>query len=274
MTTQALITVAQDAGRKRRLLRNLPWRGPVTVIAVLAVWQVASMTGLLPESTLPSVTQIGVAFVGLLGQGVFWLSVGQTLVSTFSGLGIVIVIAVPLALILGLSKVARESTWLVIEFLKPIPPVAMIPLGLLLWGPSETMKVTLIAFGALWPFLTQLIYGIRQVDNVAIQMALSYRLGVWLTTSRVILPSLLPFATTGLRVSASIAIIISVVTELIGGAAGLGRQITIAQSSGNIPVMYALIFTTGLLGLLINWLFLMAQKPLLFWHASQRTVVS
>lgn len=274
MTTQALITVAQDAEKTRRRLRKLPWRGLVTVLVVLVLWQLASVTGVLPASTLPSVSDIGSAFVGLLGQAVFWGAVGQTLVSTFTGLGIVIVIAVPLSLVLGLSKVAHESSWLVVEFLKPIPPVAMIPLGLLLWGPSETMKVTLIAFGALWPFLTQLIYGIRQVDHVAIQMSLSYRLGVWLTTTRVILPSLLPFAATGLRVSASIAIIISVVTELIGGAAGLGRQITIAQSSGNIPAMYALIFTTGLLGLLINWLFLVIQKPLLFWHASQRSVVS
>ena len=121
--------------------------------------------------------------------------------------------------------------------------------------------------------MTQLIYGIKQVDNVAIQMSLSYRLGVWLTTSRVILPSLLPFAATGLRVSASIAIIVSVVTELIGGAAGIGREITIAQSSGNLPVMYALIFTTGVLGLLINILFVAIQKPLLFWHPSQRAEV-
>jgi ABC-type nitrate/sulfonate/bicarbonate transport system permease component len=234
------------------------------------LWEAASRTGLMPATSLPPASEVLAAWPALAAAPAFWTAVGHTLASAIGGLGIVVLIAVPLALAIGLSRFARESTWLVIEFLKPIPPVAMIPLGLLLWGPSETMKLTLICFGALWPFLTQMVYGIGQVDHVALDMARSYRLKAWLTTSRIVVPSLLPFAATGLRVSASIAIVVSVVTELIGGAAGLGRDIMIAQSSGNLPAMYALILTTGLLGLLINFAFAAAERPLLFWHPSQR----
>lgn len=277
MTLSLAATERQDAvpsvsvpSRPGRSLRSVPWRGAVTVVVVFAVWELASRTGLLPASTIPAASQVFGALFALLGGSAFWTAVGQTLASTAFGLGVVVALAVPLALLIGLSRIVRESTWLLVEFLKPIPPVAMIPLGLLLWGPSETMKVTLIAFGALWPFLTQMIYGVNQVDTVALDMAKSYRLRTWLTTSRVVIPSLLPFAATGLRVSASIAIVVSVVTELIGGAAGLGRDIVIAQSSGNLPVMYALILTTGVLGLLINGVFAAAERPLLFWHPTHR----
>lgn len=262
-------------GAKRRvspwmLRRSLPWRGTGTVLAVFLAWELASRGGLLPAASLPAASEVLAAGAALLAQGPFWSAVWHTVSSAMAGLGIVVAVAVPLALAIGLSRVVRESTWLLVEFLKPIPPVAMIPLGLLLWGPSETMKLTLITFGALWPFLTQLVYGINQVDHVALDMARSYRLKGWLTTSRVIVPTLLPFAATGLRVSASIAVVVSVVTELIGGAVGLGRDIMIAQSAGNLPSMYALILTTGVLGLVINAVFAAAERPLLFWHPSHR----
>lgn len=250
--------------------RRLPWRGAATVVAVLAAWEIASRSGLLPASSLPAASEVMVAWGALLARATFWAAVGHTVSSALMGLGIVFLMAVPAALAIGLSRTVRESTWLVVEFLKPIPPVAMIPLGLLLWGPSETMKLTLIVFGALWPFLTQLVYGIKQVDHVTLDMAKSYRLKGWLTTTRIIVPTLLPFAATGLRVSASIAIVISVVTELIGGAVGLGRDIMIAQSAGSLPTMYALILTTGVLGLAINAVFAGIERPLLFWHPSHR----
>lgn len=240
------------------------------MVAVLLLWEAASRSGLLPKASLPPASEVLLAWPALAATSAFWGSVGHTLGSALGGLAIVVLIAVPVGLAIGLSRFVRESTWLVVEFLKPIPPVAMIPLGLLLWGPSETMKLTLIAFGALWPFLTQMVYGINQVDHVALDMSKSYRLKAWLTTSRVIIPSLLPFAATGLRVSASIAVVVAVVTELIGGAAGLGRDIMVAQSAGNLPAMYALILTTGLLGLLINAAFAAAERPMLFWHPSQR----
>lgn len=190
------------------------------------------------------------------------------------GLGLVLVIGIPAALAIGLSRFVRESTWILIEFLKPIPPVAMIPLGLLLWGPTQTMKLTLITFGAIWPFLMQLVDGIRQVDAAVLDTARSYRLTRFQTITLVVLPSLLPFAATGLRVAAAIALIVAVVTELIGGATGLGREIVVAQSSGALPQMYALIVTAGLLGLLTNSLFAAAERPLLFWHPRFRKDVS
>lgn len=265
-----LAAAVRPRGKWAARLRSWNWLGTLSILVVLTGWEALSRTGLLPEATIPPASSVLTSLVALLTEATYWSAIGSTLTSAVTGLAVVIAVASPLALMVGLSPFIRDSTSTVIEFLKPIPPVAMIPLGLLLWGPSETMKVTLVAFGALWPFFTQLVYGIRQIDLVTLDMAKSYRLSRWSTVSRIIAPSVFPYAATGLRVSASIAVVIAIVTELIGGAAGIGRDIVIAQSAGNLSVMYALILTAGILGLLINAFFSFTERRLLFWRASQR----
>lgn len=244
--------------------------GVIGTAGALGLWEFLSVSGVLSASAIPAASTTLAELLNQLMNPVFWGALWNTISIVLIGLALIIVVATPLALLIGLSRFAAESTWFLIEFLKPIPPIALIPLGLLLWGPSPGMKLFLITLGAIWPLLTQLIYGIRQMDGVAADMARSYRLGWRLTTTRVVIPSILPFAMTGLRISAAIAVIIAVVTEMIGGAAGLGQLIVVAQSAGAIDQMYALILTAGLLGLLINACFKVAERPLLFWHASVR----
>lgn len=250
------------------------WQGAAAVLAVVAVWQLASATGLLPASTLPSAIAVLIEWGHLLTGGAYWGAVLNTLTSALLGLLLAVAIGVIAGAIIGRVRFVRESTWFLVEFLRPIPPVAMIPLALLLWGPTETMKLVLIAYGALWPFLIQIIYGVTQVDGSLLRMAKSYRLSPMTTTMHVIFPAMLPFAATGVRVSASIALIVSVVTEIVGGAPGLGRDIVLAQSADQLPQVYALILTTGVLGVAMNSAFALIEKPLLFWHPSQRSKVS
>lgn len=244
--------------------------GWATIVVLIVLWQVASVIGLLDSDVIPSAWSVFTTLFQLLFTGAFWADLGATVYSALSGLGLVLVIGSIAALCIATIRPVEKSTWFLIEFLKPIPPIALIPLGLLLWGPSPTMKITLITFGALWPFLTQMVYGIRQTNNVALDMAATYRLGRRLTVQHIILPTLLPYAFTGLRISASVAIIVSVVTELVGGADGVGQTIAVSQANGVLGTMYAYIITAGLLGVAINVIFGMLEKPLLFWHPSLR----
>lgn len=261
-------------GTKSSRRRMLSLLGPLAVVVAAAVWQLLSATGSLPADAFPSALSVIGAFFAQLGSAAFWGTLWATVGSALVGLVILAAIASVAALIVTSSRFVYESTWFLIEFLKPIPPVALIPLGLLLWGPSPTMKITLVVFGAVWPLFVQLVYGLRQIDGLTLDMARSYRLGFVRTTRHVVFPALLPFALTGLRVSASIAIVVSVVTEMIGGASGLGQSIVVAQSAGNLPEMYALILATGVLGLVVNGAFRALEGPLLFWHASQRGVTA
>ncbi|KAE8765651.1 ABC transporter permease subunit [Georgenia thermotolerans] len=215
-------------------------------------------------------TDVAREFVALFGNATFWDKFGATTFSWSVGLAITAAVAVPLGLLIGSSRVLLESTSAVIEFLKPIPPIALIPLGLLMWGPALEMKLTLIVFGAMWPVLTQVVYGIREVDDVALSMARTYQLGRWQTITRIVVPSVLPFVAPGLRVSASIALIIAFVTEMVGGTEGLGQMLVAAQSSNAIAQMYALVVLTGLMGLAVNAAFRATEALMLRWHPSNR----
>jgi ABC-type nitrate/sulfonate/bicarbonate transport system permease component len=247
--------------------------GAGTILAMLVVWELASVVGLISSLSMPAASTVFSQLVHQLFEPAFWSAAGHTISSAVLALVIVTVLAIPLALAIGTRRLVEESTWGIIEFLKPVPPVAMIPLGLLLWGPTETMKLVITGFACLWPLLTQLVYGIQRVDKSVLDMARSYRLSFVETTTRIVIPSLLPYALTGMRVSASIAVVVTIVTELIGGAPGLGQSISVAQTGGRLDVMYALIIVTGLLGLLINYLFKVLERPLLFWHPSVRQEV-
>lgn len=259
---------APTLGGARR--RKSPWAGAASVLTALLIWQLSSMAGILPEASLPSAAAVFREWGSLLGDGAYWAAAWATLSSALTALLLVVLIGLPLGLVIGRIHFVRESTWFLVEFLKPIPPIAMLPLALLLWGPGSTMKLTLITYGALWPFLIQIIYGVSQVDATALRMSRSFRLGPWLTSSRVVVPGLLPFAATGVRVSASIAIIVAVVTEIVGGVSGLGRDIVLAYSAAELPRVYALIITAGVLGMTVNFLLALAERPLLFWHPTHR----
>lgn len=272
---EATRTTALPRGRRSRVARQRnAWLGALGIAIVLAAWQLLSASGALDRQSFPSAWEAFGALGGLLTEASFWSALWSTLSSALAGLGILSVIATVVAAAVTSSRFVFESTWFLLEFLKPIPPVTLIPLGLLLWGPSPTMKITLITFGAIWPLSTQLIYGRRAVEPLTLEVARSYRLSTGRTVRWVMLPAILPYALTGLRISAAIAVVIAVVTEMIGGAAGLGQDIVVAQSAGNVANMYALIIATGLLGLLINTSFRALERPLLFWHPSQRRSTS
>ncbi|HJX78352.1 ABC transporter permease [Glutamicibacter sp.] len=257
--------------RQRRLRMNHSLLGLGTVLFALLLWEFAAKTGILPAVAFPPASAVLAALGQLvIGTG-FWMALGATLSGAGVGLLIVVALALPLGLAIGRLQAVAKSTTLVIEFLKPIPPVALLPLALLFWGPSPTMKIFLVVMGALWPLLVQVIYGARGVEKTQLDLSRSYRLGWVRTVRHILLPTLLPHALVGLRVSASIAIVVAVVAELIGGAPGLGQDIALAQNSADLPKMYALIMATGLLGLAINGLFSLISKPLLFWHPSVRT---
>lgn len=244
--------------------------GAIGLVALVVIWYLASATGALSPNAVPSPGVVAMSFIELLGSGEFWGNLAATLVIALSGLVIVVLIAVPLAMAIHRSKITRESTWFVIEFLKPIPPVALIPLTILLWGPTKTVELTLVVFAALWPFLTQLGYGLREVSGVAIDVSHVYRLTAWQRARDIIIPSLTPFAMTGLRISITLALVTSIVTEYIVGIPGLGAQLAKSQAAGALDTMYGLIVAMGLLGIGLNAALAALQKPVLFWHPSQR----
>jgi ABC-type nitrate/sulfonate/bicarbonate transport system permease component len=246
----------------------------VAVICVLALWELVVGIGLLNEDHVPSMSATVSELAELLGDGSFWSAVGNTLQGWALGLGIAAVLAIPLGILIGSSATAYRSVRFVVEFLRPIPSVALVPLAVLIYGVGLESKVFLAAFASFWPLFVQTLYGVQDVDPVATDTARSFGLNRFERLYRITLPSAVPYIATGLRISSAVALILAVTAEIVIGSAGLGREINVARSSGAVELMYALIITTGLLGWLLNIATTQAERRVLHWHPSQRQVAA
>jgi ABC-type nitrate/sulfonate/bicarbonate transport system permease component len=246
----------------------------VAVLCALALWELVVGIGLLNDDHVPSMTATVAELAELLGDGDFWSAVGSTLQGWALGLGIAAALAIPLGILVGSGPLAYRSVRFVVEFLRPIPSVALVPLAVLIYGVGLESKVFLAAFASFWPLFVQTLYGVQDVDPVATDTARSFGLGRFERLWRIKLPSAVPYIATGLRISSAVALILAVTAEIVIGSAGLGRSINVARQSGAIEVMYALIITTGLLGWVLNVLTTHAERRVLHWHPSQRQVAA
>jgi ABC-type nitrate/sulfonate/bicarbonate transport system permease component len=242
----------------------------IGLAVVLALFEMASRTDLFPRESFPPVSEIFAELWDQARTGAFWTAVGQTARGWAVAMLVAILIAVPLGMVIGATRIGYLLARFTIDFLRPIPSVALIPLLVLIYGTRPTLKITLAVFGAVFPLLFQAMYGVRDVDPVATETARAYGLGPIARVRRVVLPSCLPFVVTGVRISSSIALILVITGEYVVGVHGVGRSVFLAQSGGAYSQMYAYVVTAGLLGLTLNLVFQAAERRLLFWHASQR----
>ena len=246
----------------------------LAIVGVLVLWQVLVLVGVLPERYFPTMTETVAEFWSLLGTPDFWQGVGDTLQGWVLGLGIAVVLAIPLGLLVGSSRWLFRAFRVPVEFLRPIPSVALIPVAVLVYGTGLQSKVFLAAFAAFWPLFIQTLYGMHDTDPVASDTARAFGLRRWERVWRVRLPSAVPYIVTGVRISSAVALILAVTAELVIGAPGLGREINIARSGGALESMYALILATGLLGWGLNSALSVGERRLLRWHPSQREVTA
>ena len=250
--------------RSRRVL------GAAGLLGFLALLEVAPRAGLVPEQYLPPTSRIAAALADELGQPAFWAALGDTLQGWAIGLTVAVAAGVGLGLLLGSVPALRAVTGSTIEFLRPIPSVALIPLAVLLFGTDLRSKLLLVVYASFWQVLIQVLYGVQDVDPVAMETARSYRLGRWARIRHVVWPTALPYALTGFRLAAAVALVLAVTAELIIGNPGLGKEIAVAQTSGAVPAMYALVVVAGLLGVGVNLLARALERRVLAWHPSAR----
>jgi ABC-type nitrate/sulfonate/bicarbonate transport system permease component len=238
--------------------------------ALLVLVEALPRLGAVSPSYLPPTSRIASALVAEAGTGSFWSAVADTLIGWALGLLIAVAAGVVVGVVIGSVPLLRALTASTVEFLRPIPSVALIPLAVLLYGTALQSTLLLVVYAAFWQVLVQVLYGVADVDPVADETARSYRLGAWARVRYLLWPTALPYVFTGVRLAAAVALVLAVTTELIIGSPGLGAEIGVAQSSNAVPTMYALIVVTGLLGVAINVAARLAERKLLAWHQSVR----
>ncbi|WP_460773101.1 ABC transporter permease [Microbacterium sp. GXF7504] len=264
-------TVAIARARARRRFRpRTALLGVVGILLFLGVWEIASRTGLVNGTYLPPPTEVIPQLFVIATFPDFWAAVGDTVLVWGLGLIIALVLACVLGVVIGLSPFLRRATHSTVEFLRPIPSVALIPLAVLLFGTRLESTLLLVVYAAFWQIFIQVLYGVADVDQVAMSTARSYGFSKWQRIRDVVFPTALPYLMTGVRLASAIALILAVTGQLIIGTPGLGTEIAFAQNAGNYAIMYALTIATGLLGVLINLGARALERRLLSWHTSVR----
>jgi NitT/TauT family transport system permease protein len=256
----------------RRLTRTGRWVRGVAGLAILtAASEILGRAGLVDRDYLPPASAVLVRAVRLLGDGAFLSNVWSTIRAWAIGLAIAVGGGVPLGLLLGGVPVLNTAVRAIVEFLRPIPPVALIPLVSLILGTGLRTETTLIVYAASWPVLFNTIYGLQDVDPVAKETVRTFGFGrlsvMWLVS----LPSAAPFIATGIRLAAAIALILAVGTEILSGfGQGLGVFIAQAQQTvgGSTDVLAGTVWA-GTLGLVINTVLVQAERRLFRWHTAQ-----
>jgi ABC-type nitrate/sulfonate/bicarbonate transport system permease component len=242
----------------------------VSIAAALALWELISRTGAISQKDLPAMSTSFGELWSLVQTGDFWKAFARTVRGWALGLGVATALAVPLGILLGSSDFAARAFRVPIEFLRPIPSAALIPLLFLTLGTTIKSEIFLAAFGAFWPLLVQTMYGVRDVDPLAMDTGRSFGVGRLERLYRIKLPSAIPYIATGLRISSTVSLILAFTAELFMGIPGLGQKVNYAQAFGLEKQLYAYALATGFLGVAIHLLSAGLERRALRWHPSQR----
>lgn len=240
------------------------------VVTVLALWELLPRIGLVDDRAVPPFSVVMQALVDEAGSSALWQALLDTLEGWLFGLVIAVVAGVVLGIAIGSVPAVRAATSSTIEFLRPIPSVALIPLAVLLFGTSIKSTLLLVVYAAFWQVLIQVLYGVQDVDPVVRDTARCYQLRPWAQVRHVIWPTALPYVMTGIRLAATVALVLAITVELAIGSPGLGSRLAVSQSSGAVDVTYALVVVTGLLGVTINLAARLVERRVLAWHPSVR----
>jgi ABC-type nitrate/sulfonate/bicarbonate transport system permease component len=261
---------AAGAAAPRSLPGGRALLGLSGLAVLLVLVELLPRAGIVSPDYLPPTSRILAALADEAATGAFWVAVRDTLTAWAIGLAIAVLAGVAAGVLIGSVPALRAVTASTVEFLRPIPSVALIPLAVLLYGSNLGSTLLLVVYAAFWQVLVQVLYGVADVDPVADETARSFRFTTWARIRYVLWPTALPYVFTGIRLAASVALVLAVTAELVIGAPGLGSVIAVAQTSNAIPTMYALIVVTGLLGVTINLAARYAERHFLAWHQSVR----
>ncbi|MGE2712674.1 ABC transporter permease [Mycolicibacterium litorale] len=222
------------------------------VAVLIGLQEILTRSGVLPAGYFPPASEIVAAFVAELNGSALGSALWATMSTWLLALAIAVVLGTVAGILLGLLVPLEALLRPVIEFLRPVPSVALIPLVVLTIGTGSQSALFLAVFAAFWQVLVPAIAGVRAAHPVALETARSYHLTAWQKIRWIQLPSMLPYLTTAIRLATSTTLILVVTAEIIIQMPGLGYEITMSRSAGNPARMYAYIAVSGLAGIVLN----------------------
>jgi ABC-type nitrate/sulfonate/bicarbonate transport system permease component len=191
---------------------------------------------------------------------------GQTLLRMLLGWGLASLAGISLGALIGMSSWAQIWIGPTLEFLRPLPASAVLPLAISLFGLSPTMVLFVVSFGAMWPVLLATVHGLSHVEPRLREVSAALQMGRLSFFWKIGLPATMPDILSGMRLSMTVSLIVAVVGEMIASQPGLGQVILLAARSFRSSELFAGIVLLGALGFATNALLAWAERHLLRWQ--------
>lgn len=234
---------------------------PILLLVIWGVWAT-----LAPAKFFPAPMEILDAFVDTWVGPAFMTDVLPSLGRLAIGIVVSIVLGIVAGTFVGLNRWLRELLEPMLEFFRAVPPPVLLPIVVVLMGPTDAMKIVVIVVGSVWPILLNTIEGVRATDSVMTETARSFSVTAWERLRYLVLPAASPRIMAGVRQSLSIALILMVISELAYASSGLGYQIVFFQRNYLIAEMWSGIVLLGLIGILLAVIFGFVERRVLRWY--------
>ena len=224
------------------------------VVVALLLWEVISIAGIVNKSAMPTPFATFDAIVkhaGGLGSAVL-----GTLEAWALGIVIAAIAGIAVGTVVGRSRTADAATETLVRMMRPLPSLALIPIAILVAGLGLKMTSGLVSFAAFWPIFINTRAGVHQVDNRFLESASALGLRRFELIRRVVIPASLPMIASGIQVAISLALVVTVSVELVGGTGGLGQFVLAAQQGNATSSMFAGVIVGGSLGWALNAIYL------------------
>jgi NitT/TauT family transport system permease protein len=237
---------------------------------LLIVWELAVGSGLVESRLLPSPTRVAAALASELANGMLIFHAGVTLSRALVGFALAALVGIPFAAALARSTLWRNLFEPIFFVGYPIPKIALFPVFTYVFGIGTPSKIAFTFLECLYPIVVTCYFGFRGIETRLVWAAQNFGAGRATILRRVIFPAALPSVFAGLRIALPVAIIVVVITEMIGDSVGLGYYITIWSTRFTFANVYAAIVVVGICGLVLDQGLLLLRRRVVYWERETR----
>ena len=242
----------------------------VGIVAFLALWEALPQLGIVNPGYLSPPSAVLGAVLDLASSGDLLKHLQASLLRSFAGLLLAIACGVSLGLVMGWFARVESMLDPLLQFFRQTSALALFPVFILFLGIGELSKIAIIFWASFWPILLSTISGVKQVDGLLINSALSMGANRWFLFTKIVLPAASPSIFTGIRLAGAYCITALVAAEMIGAHSGLGFLTLNSQEVFQIPSMYAGILLLAVVGLLLNFLLALLERRFTYWRRGLR----
>ncbi len=233
---------------KKKIFTVTFLRGVISILAFTLFWECCTRFGVPIIGNVPAPSEVLQSLLVQVQQPYYWLSWKDSTVRIFTGFIVAQILGVPLGLLLGANKIARETIYPIFEIMRPVPPLAWVPVSVIFWPTDELSMMFVTFLGAFFTVVLNIVEGIGAIDVRYIRAAYSLGATRWRIFWTVLLPAALPSVVVGMTVGMGITWAVVVAAEMIAGQTGLGFLTWRGYVAGEFPVIVVGMMSIGIAG--------------------------